>query len=156
MGLFSNNKNDNLLDKISEPYIENGFTISKSVGLRFPGEYFFVDTEHKKFAYTNQAKYKNNEITIYEFKDLLKYTANKANTPNGSRSYGLLGGISTSTNTTNKYEITLYINSLDIDKSSIKLLDWVFNSNSIDGISGKTEKIYNELIPVLEYILNNK
>lgn len=156
MGLFSNRKNEDLLEKITQPYVEKGFTLSKIISLRFPGEYFLIDTEHKKFAYTNQAKYKNNEITMYDFKDLLKYTANKANTPNGSRSYGVLGHISTTTDSSNKYEITLYINSLDIDKSSIKLLDWTFNSNSIDGISGRTEKIYNELIPVLEYILNNK
>ena len=156
MGLFSNRKKEDLVEEITQPYIKKGFTLSKVVGLRFLGEYFLVDTEHKKFAYTNQAKYKNNEITMYDFKDLLKYTANKANTPNGSRSYGMLGHISTTTDSTNKYEITLYINSLDIDKSSLKLLDWIFDNTSIDGISRKPEKVYNELIPVLEYILNNK
>ncbi len=156
MGLFSSNKKENLLEKLTKPYIENGFTLSKVVNLVIQGEYFLVDTEHKKFAYTNQAKFNNNEIKIYDFKDLLKYDADKTSTPNGSTSYRLLGGVSTTTNSTQKYVITLYLNSIDINESSLKVVNWVNNSNSINGIMGKAESVFNEMIPVLEYILNNK
>lgn len=155
MGLF--NTSEELRDELIQPYIDEGFEVSKVVDLFYKGCLFLVDTKNKKFAYTNQKLYKDGIVKIYNFKDLIRYDNNSSETEIGSSSVRLFGSfVSTTKNNNNKRKIVLYLDTDDIDNSTLTILDCVFNSQSIIGMSGNPDKIVEEITKVLEYILNHK
>lgn len=163
MGLFKSKeqKEKELIEKITKPYIDNGFILSKAVFtmVKFTQGLFIIDTENKKWALIESVYAKDNSnAKIYDFSDIKNYDASNGKIQGNFTSTVRIGGmLSSVSNKQTSMKITLYLNSNSIEDSTISLMDYTFDSDSIAAFNQNThESRFNDLIKCLEYIQNNK